>query len=723
MWAIERLKGFVYNPAKDHVQPGDTDDDDTESYDNLVRRALAKAHENPVVCAGINWITDQASTSPLTLSELNADGDFQPVATHPLLDLLNEPNEALSGTELFSVSIWDMFTAGQCFWKPESRRNGQVAELTFLPAVCMEVRGNAENLVTGYRYRPGGNRAPIDYTPEEIVHIRIKPDPRDPKNGMSPLACVAASIVNDKKSEEYTANQLSAEGAAGGFLMPPATEGVMDPETAKATRSYIKSEFSGTRSGALGVLGAFMEYVETGLSPRDLTLRTLQNTSEQRICGALGVHPAILGFDSGIELIRAGAAMRELGREAWGNRIITLQNTFAQQIGRQLLPLFEDDPERWAVGWDRENVILLQPDLKDEAERWSISMRAGAATRYDARRAQGLEADEETDNVYVLPFSANISDGSVTETPEASAPPDVAVETRGHSHDYDDRSLIEQAILITAQTKAQLDMTQRSLLMSLADDAQRLEREFTDELVRAFRNLGERAVEAFWQTDDGNGVGLRAADDVKLKQEDEDLDEAPDHERARRIMAAISIQQWTDEVWQPAWDGHVLRTLNATVDTVNTAIGLGVDIPDSVAREIVRVGGTRRGLVDVPAQTREAIFRALHEGRSLGEGPVDLAARIRDEVPAGRFVNAGPRYRAELLSRTETKNAQNLSTLETYKAADTITAVLIIDAELGPTDPVCESVDGRTVTFQEAEAIGALAHPNCTRSFVPIVRS
>ena len=38
----------------------------------------------------------------------------------------------------------------------------------------------------------------------------------------------------------------------------------------------------------------------------------------------------------------------------------------------------------------------------------------------------------------------------------------------------------------------------------------------------------------------------------------------------------------------------------------------------------------------------------------------------------------------------------------------------------GDGDPDCADVDGRTFTFEEADAIGELAHPNCTRSFSPV---
>ena len=73
------------------------------------------------------------------------------------------------------------------------------------------------------------------------------------------------------------------------------------------------------------------------------------NTSEARICGALGVHPVVLGLGAGSAQSRVGAATTELERAAWNNSIIPLQDTISQQITRQLIPEFvpEEEIDEW----------------------------------------------------------------------------------------------------------------------------------------------------------------------------------------------------------------------------------------------------------------------------------------------------------------------------------------------------------------------------------------
>ena len=667
-------------------------------------RSLANAHRNSVVCAVTNWITDQASTTPMVLRRARLDGDIEIVTSHPLLDLLRTPSEFLSGRELLSVSVWDLILRGQSFWHKDRTGSGVVAGLSYLPADKVEVKGSAEELITEYLYRPDGRTA-IRYDVGDVVHIRLKPNPFDPKNGLSPLACVAYELYIDSLARQYTASTLTTQGAPGGLLMPADDEALLTEEVADATRKFIREDFAGTGRGQLGVLRSKMDFLNTSLDPGTIMLRTIQTTCEERICGALGVHPVIVSLGAGSAQSRVGAATKELERAAQTNRIIPMQDTFGEQIGRQLLPEFVPEEEllQWSVGWDRSEVLSLQPDKLQEAQRWAISVRAAVATRYDARRAQGLAADD-TDKVYMV--ASNIIPIPADAPPPPPLPP--AEETTPNSEPQE-RSRVAKTLLALAQTKAELDSEQRALLLVLARDAEGLEAEFTEALTVAFEDLGERAVEAFWEVEGGKSV--LSGGRIQVKQDEEIAEEVS------RILQALKITQWEQGILIPAWDGHMLRTLNMTVGSVNTTLGLQVNIPDPVSRRIIAEGGIRRGLVDVTEQTRQAIFRGLYEGRSNGEGPIQLGRRIREQVPAGPYPNAGSKYRSQLIARTETAYAQNVSAIETYRQAEVFVGVLISD---GDEDEVCAAVNGRRVSFVEWDAIGELAHPNCTRSAAPI---
>ena len=65
---------------------------------------------------------------------------------------------------------------------------------------------------------------------------------------------------------------------------------------------------------------------------------------------------------------------------------------------------------------------------------------------------------------------------------------------------------------------------------------------------------------------------------------------------------------------------------------------LAVDLPDFRAREIVKEGGRRLGLIDLDESTRKRLFRELTDGRSLGEGPIsepspDRCHKMKSSLP------------------------------------------------------------------------------------------
>lgn len=106
--------------------------------------------------------------------------------------------------------------------------------------------------------------------------------------------------------------------------------------------------------------------------------------------------------------------------------------------------------------------------------------------------------------------------------------------------------------------------------------------------------------------------------------------------------------------------------------------------------------------------------RAYDAARERGLGH-EAAERAADR--------AARQFRAETIARTETKTAQNLSSVAAYRKSEVVQALRVFD---GPDcgwsshdDPV--KADGMIVSFDEAQA-QPLSHPRCVRSFAPVVR-
>ena len=95
-----------------------------------------------------------------------------------------------------------------------------------------------------------------------------------------------------------------------------------------------------------------------------------------------------------------------------------------------------------------------------------------------------------------------------------------------------------------------------------------------------------------------------------------------------------------------------------------------------------------------------------------------LADRIELYVEGGPWNTA--EIRARIIARTETKFAQNISTIERGMAAG-VGQFIVFDGRLGPGRSLESHMarHGSIVTAEEATAMAAAEHPNGTLSFAP----
>lgn len=167
------------------------------------------------------------------------------------------------------------------------------------------------------------------------------------------------------------------------------------------------------------------------------------------------------------------------------------------------------------------------------------------------------------------------------------------------------------------------------------------------------------------------------------------------------------------------YEANYTRIIRATDRRTSAIMDLSISIIDETEAEILATTTQRIGLMDLNRAAKRDIFRQLGEGRLEGESVPQLARRIRDSVPAGRFKKASTR--AQLIARTETIHAQRMAASAGYRDSG-VTEVMIMDNRLGTadlaTDPECINLNGKIVTLATANALMADEHPNGTRRMI-----
>ena len=312
--------------------------------------------------------------------------------------------------------------------------------------------------------------------------------------------------------------------------------------------------------------------------------------------------------------------------------------------------------------------------------------------------------------------STEENDKSDDQIREESGTKEVAERTEGN--DPGGKGSVDDGLDLESKKKDDLEFKQQTkiqqdLINNLNAAIPTLSGDMQEALLKKFGELGDISANTF----------LRNSSLILTSDQDGNFSFAPD--KLGDAIEQIDASKWAKNELEPIYKRQNRRVLDHTTESVGTIMNIAINVPDRVARELINTGGTRLGLLDVASDTRKAIFRSLDEGRKLGEGADALARRIRNEVPKGRFLNAGSTYRARMIARTETKWSQNESSLVAYELSPDITEVVAFDAQLGPdrSDPDCIARNGRTFTIKQARSEMGREHPNGTLSFAPIVRS
>jgi len=186
----------------------------------------------------------------------------------------------------------------------------------------------------------------------------------------------------------------------------------------------VEERTTGDNRGRPLVMTGKTKVTAFGYSPRDMDVSSLRDVSEERICAALGVPAAVVGFGTGLEQTKVGATMRELVGLAWNACIGPTQRIIASQVAHKPLAEFEANPDAFAVDFDRCRVQALQEDDNLRAARWNLQVQGGWAMVSEARRAFVLPTTP-ADDVFSRPL--NVMESGHPAASVAKGTPHLAV--------------------------------------------------------------------------------------------------------------------------------------------------------------------------------------------------------------------------------------------------------------------------------------------------------
>ncbi|MFY7962525.1 MAG: phage portal protein [Elsteraceae bacterium] len=336
------------------------------------------AEEGDVQCVVayrcIREIAKGAASAPWRLHQRE-----QLLARHPLLDLLARPNPIQGGAELFEAFFAYHQIAGNAWLEAVGPDDGPPRELYALRPDRMTVTPGPQGLPQGYSYNANGQRLSWRVDPLTgqalVLHFRDF-HPLDDWQGLSPLRAAAAAIDQFNAASAHNAALLQNGARPTGALLFRTDPG---GETLSHAERVLAERFQSPRhAGKPLVLGGDAEWLELGLSPRDMDFNAMLQAVSRNICGAFGV-PHILVLPG-----EATFANRQDARlELWEHTILPLVWRLCDALNNWLTPRFGQDLR---LSIDVDAISALHPRRQ---LRWAMLNRADFLTVNEKRAAVG----------------------------------------------------------------------------------------------------------------------------------------------------------------------------------------------------------------------------------------------------------------------------------------------------------------------------------------------
>ncbi len=375
--------------------------------------AVGDGRGNSIIVACLNWLCRTFPEAPLVLFEKRGT-EREPILDHPLLDLLEHPNDYYSGELLWSATVAD-WMLGNAYWLKVRSGARRVVQLWWVPSSMMEPRwpDNGSAFISHYDYTVNGRTIRVETT--DVVHFRNGIDPDNIRKGLSPIGSLTREIYTDDEGANYSASLLSNLGIPGLLVSPDTEDGEITQPEADRMKIELEQKFGGDNRGRTAVFGSKVRATVLSFSPQQMATRDLRRIPEERVTAVFGVAAVVVGLGAGLDR-STFANFAEAREAAYEGTIIPGKRLLLGVVRTQLLPDFSD-PKRYVLEWDYSGVRVLQEDQDKLHARIRENVRAGLLTINEGRQVLGFDQAPDGD-VWLLPSSV-----AVTPAGQLGAPP------------------------------------------------------------------------------------------------------------------------------------------------------------------------------------------------------------------------------------------------------------------------------------------------------------
>ncbi len=315
---------------------------------------------NPTVFACVNCIGQSASIVPLSLHKKDNKGQFESVFSHPVLDLMENPNETQTQSEFIEEVVMDLMLCGNALVyknrqndeNGKRKKGGKVFELETINPDWIEYVVE-QGVITKYK---GREKSPVEkntWDASEIIHFRLA-NPLNKFWGMSPIQAAAKAIDVDSKILNWWLETLE-NGCVKDVLFKSKHD--LTQKQLQRARSLIQQQLAGFANGrGFMVLGHEFDAQFLNMNPKEMDFTGSRQLSSKEIMRIFRVPPPMLG-----ELEHSTYNnIKEARQSFWLDTIMPILNDICAVLTKRLLPDFDLDVKQYYMSYDAFAIEALE---------------------------------------------------------------------------------------------------------------------------------------------------------------------------------------------------------------------------------------------------------------------------------------------------------------------------------------------------------------------------
>ena len=492
---------------------------------------------------------------------------------HPLLDLLNRPNDTQGAFAFWYECVAAQQITGNSYTERVNAESSALPlELWNHPPQQMSViPGHVVGMVERYVLSPGKG-ATHPFPPENIMHRKLW-NPENRWLGMSPLRSATIGLASYNESMRWYRDLLRNNGAVPFALQ--ADKSIPDDQLQRIKELLRDEVFGKDRAGIEYPVFDGIHMQKIGLGPGEIAWISGLKFNVLEICKAYDVPPEIVGIPDA----KTFSNYQEARKSLYTETIIPAADRLVDDLNNWLTPLFGTELE---IAYNLSMIPAIQEEQGQLWDRAMAAVRAGLITINEARDMMNLDA---------------IRDGDVRFEPLNALP--IQTQTKGVRKALDfnvEADRTKRWKVLERQRDPWYDRVGK-LANGRFDDERDIVAEAVADSVQPEEALARAETAIDMQRDEWIELLLRVYTSVA---EPFALDEI---QNLTKSKGPISIKQQEEEAWEATVEGWLRGQAAAKV-------------------------------ADIEQTTKSRIGRTLANGISEGETIDDLARRVRSEYNA-----------------------------------------------------------------------------------------